>query len=417
MKNRLDIILLIACLLVGLSESQAQDFFTLLYPRENPRVSKVRTVSVIGRSDSKDIARIRLLTPARASIWLRMSTKEDKDGFASAVKALFPERFLLSKAVFTMLYPQANKENRQELTFALESNTGLKEFWASEQFKNIYASLFRHSIASVRVEIEGWTAEITETGNASSHIASTGIFVLPTTLTPGSNSLVLQGLDEKGKVLQSAEAVFFVPTEFLPIPSSVGEIPYFHSTVYSETCADCHAIDIPASAAGGGSSMKEYCGPCHAPMVTRKNAHAPVTDWDCLTCHDAAAKQPFALHANKDFGTAVCGECHGDATEAVEKSETQHFPATDRCMQCHDPHGTDERALLVDKVNTICASCHAEMAKTPHPIANHPLTTVERPSTQVRRLDCASCHLPHASALPKLVRGTGMALCSTCHDY
>ena len=103
--------------------------------------------------------------------------------------------------------------------------------------------------------------------------------------------------------------------------------------------------------------------------------------------------------------------------EALDEEEVTHFPAEDRCLGCHDAHGSTVRALLVDRVMTICASCHEDSAARLHPVVNHPVDTVIKPSKPVKQLDCASCHLPHASPLPKLMGVSRSELCKQCHNY
>ena len=56
-----------------------------------------------------------------------------------------------------------------------------------------------------------------------------------------------------------------------------------------------------------------------------------------------------------------------------------------------------------------------------HPVSGHPVSDVMDPTdiTKVRtKINCLTCHQPHASAQPDLLvkdQANNMAFCSTCH--
>ena len=71
------------------------------------------------------------------------------------------------------------------------------------------------------------------------------------------------------------------------------------------------------------------------------------------------------------------------------------------CFSCHDPHGTDNEALLRRPINQICMSCHAPDSQNgPHAVSieahtHHPANS---PGSQ-----CVACHMP--KILPQLPGG------------
>jgi len=103
--------------------------------------------------------------------------------------------------------------------------------------------------------------------------------------------------------------------------------------------------------------------------------------------------------------TELCWTCHGSM--GAKLSETyQHVPfATGRCTGCHDPHASDEPALLTQRVNEICFTCHpigTEIGRAqPHPPAF--------------RGWCVDCHDPHASEFKGILVTNQRDLCFSCH--
>ena len=75
------------------------------------------------------------------------------------------------------------------------------------------------------------------------------------------------------------------------------------------------------------------------------------------------------------------------------------------CLTCHDPHTSDNTALLVEGGNILCESCHEEQTrKAPFP---HAAVAEED--------GCLSCHAPHAASAAGLLLAPDAELCATCH--
>ncbi|MBW8708738.1 MAG: cytochrome C, partial [Alphaproteobacteria bacterium] len=71
------------------------------------------------------------------------------------------------------------------------------------------------------------------------------------------------------------------------------------------------------------------------------------------------------------------------------------------CFSCHDPHGTENDALLRKPANEICATCHSPNSQNgPHTasIEEHTHHKADSPGSQ-----CVSCHMP--KILPQLPGG------------
>lgn len=131
-------------------------------------------------------------------------------------------------------------------------------------------------------------------------------------------------------------------------------------------------------------------------------------------CHDPGSDPKYQLYSDKNYDAALCYECHGDKQEAQSKP-TVHAVSED-CRTCHDVHGSRNDALVVDRVNIVCSSCHPDVAKTPHPVVNHPLEGRPDPLREGKELSCATCHNPHASDHPRLLNMSQLNLCAACHQ-
>ena len=83
-----------------------------------------------------------------------------------------------------------------------------------------------------------------------------------------------------------------------------------------------------------------------------------------------------------------------------------HEPyAENNCSTCHDPHATDNRALLRKRVGDLCADCHE--------LQNSKAKSTHEPFVGG---DCLSCHLGHGSKHQNLLTETPGALCFQCHE-
>ncbi len=194
-----------------------------------------------------------------------------------------------------------------------------------------------------------------------------------------------------------------------------------HGAVLLGDCAVCHdphSSDSPKLVAK--PTVQQTCFLCHQDDLTgRKFIHAPIAK-GCDQCHDAhGAQSRNSLKVGE--GKAGCYKCH----KPVDTGKNKHA-ALERygCDGCHDPHGTDEPSMMGQKVNDLCKGCHPnenERHVTPLAPGGHPIggsgSDLVDPKREGRRFTCASCHNPHGSDSPKLLRLGSMPMesCAWCH--
>jgi predicted CXXCH cytochrome family protein len=112
---------------------------------------------------------------------------------------------------------------------------------------------------------------------------------------------------------------------------------------------------------------------------------------------------PAARDAHQ-FTVKQCTACH----EMVKPEDKfVHGPvAAGECLTCHDPHGTDEPQLVRVFGSELCEKCHVDMKAR---LAEQRFT--HAPAKE----DCATCHDPHASPTKYQIRNDGAEQCLACH--
>lgn len=141
-------------------------------------------------------------------------------------------------------------------------------------------------------------------------------------------------------------------------------------------CTSCHGVHSSDTARFLKGERTRNCGQCHADKRQGMSLHAPAREGKCLTCHfthpdprfaterlrGPYPPQPLAPYTPGAYG--LCDGCHEprlhDDPECLEtgfRTASQNLHArharADRgvaCSACHDIHGTDTSALIVEWV-------------------------------------------------------------------
>jgi predicted CXXCH cytochrome family protein len=171
--------------------------------------------------------------------------------------------------------------------------------------------------------------------------------------------------------------------------------------VGDKACVECHR-DI----------TRVFPGSAHARI--RLEATRAAGQTGCESCHGPASlhvaagggRGKFIVNPGKD--PAPCYECHRQ--QQAEFQLPQHHPVPEKemnCVQCHDPHGGDifkpGGGLAMARQNETCAQCRREQTR-PF-VFEHP----------AMREGCKACHNPHGSINAKLLLQRDLNLCLRCH--
>jgi predicted CXXCH cytochrome family protein len=205
-----------------------------------------------------------------------------------------------------------------------------------------------------------------------------------------------------------------ISTVFLAALAIIGFTPGFLPA--ADACLECHdKKDI-----GAGS----------------RSVHQPFQEDDCGACHaDHGDKERLVLTAE---GNAVCDGCHDTGERAFSKAHRGIRGPNARCISCHDPHRSAEEHLLAPNRHRPlafgrCDPCHRFDGRLLKPVRElclecHGGEEFARriQHAPVRQGQCLSCHDPHASREPFLLKARyalgrtaggepDAALCLGCH--
>ena len=165
-----------------------------------------------------------------------------------------------------------------------------------------------------------------------------------------------------------------------PVPS----MKHLKANEVSESCLSCHE---KAGQANYASSM-------HA----RRNV-------SCTSCHSVHSPKSVKGQLKTRSDSEGCYTCH--KSERAKSMRTSHHPVREgkmSCASCHNPHdGSSPKMIKADSVNELCYTCHAEK-RGPFLFEHAPV-----------REDCVSCHEPHGSNHKRLLAQKLPNLCWNCH--
>jgi len=175
-------------------------------------------------------------------------------------------------------------------------------------------------------------------------------------------------------------------------------------------CSTCHDLTDLKKTHFGILLKKGVCTSCHEAHTSSKNkllietGHPMFFDGGCDACHTATGADGKSKLAAS--GEKLCYMCHSDIQDLTKK-KVVHAVLSD-CSICHTAHVAKTKKLLYKKMNDLCYDCHLADTFSQHPIPKHPVYLTGR-------INCISCHNPHASDNKKMLNDTGKD-CTNCHE-
>lgn len=107
------------------------------------------------------------------------------------------------------------------------------------------------------------------------------------------------------------------------------------------------------------------------------NLHTPYGKRECAKCHDRNDMDKPRLPLPD-----LCNQCHEDYNKTYK---ILHGPvASGDCTQCHSPHQSKLKNLLLRSGQELCLNCHTTT-----------LVLADKDHENIENTNCTSCHNPH----------------------
>ena len=179
------------------------------------------------------------------------------------------------------------------------------------------------------------------------------------------------------------------------------------------------------------TTLGKSCLDCHGVLVEKKLKHPAKNENACQDCHKSGSKDhpKTAIGLIKNLPD-LCLSCHDEKKELIASSPSVHKAVTEKkfCVNCHSPHSSDNKKLLVAPRKVLCLSCHNKAVKEDGTPAINFEKLMKSKTLHPPFEDCEkTCHNPHAGTDRRMLNTTflsnsyvavvsdSFALCWECH--
>ena len=159
------------------------------------------------------------------------------------------------------------------------------------------------------------------------------------------------------------------------------------------------------------------CIECHEVKTKGKAVHSAIASI-CLSCHEVRVNRDVTrVKLTTATPLTICLGCHADKKASEIKGKI-HSPAARQCLQCHDPHTSENKNQLLKATaggtrdENLCLSCHSIGVDVPKGGSRHAALD----------MGCETCHITHKTGdrmqrefAYHLTKATPQ-LCLDCHD-
>lgn len=167
-------------------------------------------------------------------------------------------------------------------------------------------------------------------------------------------------------------------------------------------CTDCHRIHDAEDPVRTTAAHNRECGSCHLDVLNDmfKTSSHPMVENQllCRDCHDPHGGKLNATTLIRQATTIeLCLSCH---QEKRGPFLFEHPPVLEDCALCHRPHGSNQQALLTQRVPQLCQSCHSSVGH--RSLVMDPNRRPSEINAEFQFLNaCLNCHaLVHGSNHP-----------------
>ena len=158
------------------------------------------------------------------------------------------------------------------------------------------------------------------------------------------------------------------------------------------SCVACHDVHVRRDPMRDALTQNQACTTCHRRTqadIRKVSAH-PLRDgqMSCTDCHAPHGARDVAGLLKRDTTNQLCFDCHADKRGPYL---WEHAPVTEDCSLCHQPHGSNHRALLERSAPLLCQSCHSPSG---HPSVAYTSAGLPNgaPSGFLLARSCMNCH-------------------------
>lgn len=187
----------------------------------------------------------------------------------------------------------------------------------------------------------------------------------------------------------------------------------------------------PSAGAGGDYVGSDTCKTCHEDLYNKEFANTPHAKtlldtrkgpaWHgCEACHGPGkahvegggdvTKIINFKNLKPEDASKRCLTCHGESNEHANFLRSPHLENGVGCTSCHDPHRPkSQQFLLTATAPQLCYQCHNEVRAE--------FTRPYRHRINAGLIQCSDCHNVHGGYLPRQLRTTAAQeqVCLKCH--